>query len=143
MDCPKCESKSHVKQGYVGGRQRFKCKDCNFMYTVSHRGKSTKMKVDALKLYLEGMGFRGIGRFLGVSAVSVMNWIRKFGEEACKEPIKLGDSTIIELDELHTYIGSKKTIFGFGLRLTELQKRTLISRLAAEELRQEKSCIII
>ena len=41
----------------------------------------TSVKRQALQLYLEGLGFRSIGRFLGVSHVSVQKWIKKFGQE--------------------------------------------------------------
>jgi len=35
MDCPKCKSSHHVKDGIVnGGRQRYKCKDCLYRFTV-------------------------------------------------------------------------------------------------------------
>ncbi len=53
MNCPKCNSSSHNKNGIVGGRQRYKCHDCGYNYA------------------LEGLGFRSIGRVLGVSHVSV------------------------------------------------------------------------
>jgi hypothetical protein len=36
------------------------------------------MKKKALHLYLESLGFRFIGKFLGVSNVFVLNWIRSF-----------------------------------------------------------------
>ena len=113
MNCPRCSSESHVKQGYVGGRQRYKCKSCSYAYTVFLRGKPPEMKQLALQLYLEGMGFRGIGRVLKVSAVSVMNWIRKFGEQA-ESPDAGEPAQIVELDELHSYVGEKKITPGFG-----------------------------
>ncbi len=34
MNCPKCNSSSHKKNGIVGGRQRYKCHDCGYNYTV-------------------------------------------------------------------------------------------------------------
>jgi transposase len=59
---------------------------------------STSVKRQALQLYLEGLGFRSIGRFLGVSHVSVYNWMRKFGQEL--EDLKSeNDIEIVELDE--------------------------------------------
>jgi hypothetical protein len=68
------------------------------------------MKKQALQLYLEGLGFGSIGRVLGVSNVSVLNWIRSF----CKQLEALRKDTkeikIVELDEMHSYIGSKKTV---------------------------------
>jgi hypothetical protein len=140
MDCPKCKSTNYMKQGYVGARQRYKCKSCGYLYSVEYRGKPMKMKQDALKLYLEGMGYRGIGRFLKVSAVSVMNWIRKFGEEADKTVELITPAPIIEMDELHTYIGSKKTTNGFGRRSTDLRKNLLASKSVTGELKQVVNC---
>jgi len=75
MDCPKCASNKKVKSGIVKSRQRFKCKECGCNYTVEIKStaKPNSMKKDALHLYLEGLGFRSIGRLLGVSNVSVLN----------------------------------------------------------------------
>jgi transposase len=85
-----------------------------------------------LELYLEGLGFRSIGRFLNVSHVSVYNWIKLFGEEITK--IRSDQKIeVIEIDEMHTYIGSKKTTVGYGLLLIDMGKSLSIASLAAEE----------
>ncbi len=140
MDCPKCKSTSHIKDGQVGGRQRHRCKKCDFRYTVLERGKPMATKKLALQLYLEGLGFRSIGRVLKVSAVSVMNWIKLFGMIACETAELTADAPIIELDEIHTYVGEKKTTFGFGRQLTASQKSSLISRLEVVAFKREKGC---
>lgn len=67
-------------------------------------------KKKALQLYLEGVGFRSIGRLLKVSNVTVLNWIRSFGEQVKELQSKLGTIKVAELDEMHTYIGSKKLL---------------------------------
>jgi transposase-like protein len=36
------------------------------------------MEKQSLHLYLEGFGFRSIGKILGMSNVSIQNWIRSF-----------------------------------------------------------------
>jgi len=86
MNCPKCCGSERIKSGKIKGRQRYKCKKCGCNYTVaiksSAKPKSLKKKV--LHLYLEGLRFRSIGRFLGVSNVSILNWIRDFGEKVQK-----------------------------------------------------------
>ena len=62
-----------------------------------------------MQLYLEGLGFRLIGRFLGVSYVSVQKWIKKFGQE--EEGLKSeNEISIVEMDEMHTYISNKKIL---------------------------------
>jgi outer membrane scaffolding protein for murein synthesis (MipA/OmpV family) len=77
------------------------------------------MKRFALHLYLEGLGFRSIGRILGVSNVSVLKWIRAFGEQA--ESIRTEQNiAVVELDELHTYIGQKNVTVGYGLLLIDM-----------------------
>ncbi|AKB26729.1 Mobile element protein [Methanosarcina siciliae C2J] len=85
-----------------------------------------------MQLYLEGLGFRSIGRFLGVSHVSVQKWIKKFGQEI-EELKSENEISIVELDEMHTYIGNKKNIAGSGLLLIELGKSSSTALLVAEE----------
>ncbi len=65
MNCPKCNSSNHKNNGIVGGRQRYKCHDCGYNYTVELKSTafSASVKRQALQLYLEGLGFRSIGRF--------------------------------------------------------------------------------
>ncbi len=138
MNCPKCNSSSHKKNGIVGGRQRYKCHDCGYNYTVELKSTafSTYVKKQALQLYLEGLGFRSIGRVLGVSHVSVQRWIKKFGQEL--EDLKSeNEISIVEMDEMHTYIGNKQNIAGSGLLLIELRKSSSAALLAAEERKLE------
>ena len=136
--------------------QRYKCKGCGCNYTVDYEKTSAKDKKMrfALALYLEGLGFHSIARLLDVSHVTVMNWIlvlctkyavKKFGAALSlirnPKPVK-----IMELDEMHTYLGSKKTTAGFGLALilvlctkyeVERHENTLIWLLGTEAPPQE------
>ena len=138
MNCPKCTARKFVKNGIVKGRQRYLCKECKYCYTVSEIGKPSSLKKQAIRLYLEGLGFRSIERILKVSNVSVLNWVRKFGKEieAIREPE--GEIEIIEMDELHTYIQHKKTTVGFGLLLIGLGEGSSISCLVTEERKRDK-----
>ena len=118
MDCPKCKSNQYTKAGIVNGKQRYKCRKCHYFYTVAEKSTAKPMvtKRYALHLYLEGLGFRAIGRILGVSNVSVLKWIRAFGEQV--ESIKSEQHIdVVEMDELHTYIGQKNATAGYGLLL--------------------------
>ena len=118
--CPKCHSEACTKDGIVKNRQRYKCKSCGFRHTVSYQGISPDIKRQALELYLEGLGFRSIGRFLNCSHVSVYNWIKAHGESI--ESIRSSNHIdVVEMDEMHTYIGSKKTTAGSGLLLIEME----------------------
>ena len=134
MNCPRCKSIKNVKDGIVKGKQRHKCKDCNYRFTVEQKStaKSEKTKKQALQLYLEGLGFRSIGRFLSVSHVSVFQWIKKYGKQVddirSEEKIK-----VVEIDEMHTYIGHKKTTIGYGYLLIGMGKDLSTAYLAIEE----------
>jgi len=87
------------------------------------------VKRQALQLYLEGLGFRSIGRFLGVSHVSVYNWIKSFGNKVGE--LKSASAVeVVELDEMHSYVGDKKTIVGSGLLLIDMAKDSSIALLA-------------
>ena len=82
VSMPNCPRRSHdicVKSGKIISRQRYKCKACNYHYTVLARDAHKARERQALMLYLEGLGFRSIGRLLNVSHVSIYNWIKAFG----------------------------------------------------------------
>ena len=97
------------------------------------------MKKAALHLYLEGLGFRSIGRFLGVSNVSVLQWIRSFGKAIHDLFSESKEIEIVEVDEMHSYIGSKKTAVGYGLLLIDMGSDSSISLLATEAIGQHQS----
>lgn len=72
--CPKCKGMEAVKDGIVLNRQRYKCKKCNYRYTVAALGKPEKLKREALKLHSKGLSFREVAKVLNVGHVSVYNW---------------------------------------------------------------------
>ena len=123
MNCPKCKSSQYIKRGKIGARQRYRCKACTYQYTVTSKStvKSEKIRRMALELYLEGLGFRAIGRVLKISYGTVYKWVKKWGEEISKLANQK-EAKEVEIDELHTYIGSKKNTVGYGLLLIDLEK---------------------
>jgi transposase-like protein len=60
----------------------------------------------ALEMYLEGLGFRAIGRLLRISFGTVYQWIRKWGGTV-DLPVKKEPVCIVELDETHSYVMKK------------------------------------
>lgn len=114
-NCTKCNSENKVKNGFtISKRQNFKCKDCGCSFSVLCKsGNMTKKDKDLAKsMYLEGLGFRKIGRILNFSHVAIYNCIRKIGEkekeEFYKNKPKMATEKIIEIDEIHTYLHKKK-----------------------------------
>ena len=53
MKCSRCVSEEYCKDGIVQGRQRFKCKKCNYRYTVERKSdvKSSETRRLALEMY--------------------------------------------------------------------------------------------
>ena len=123
--------------GIVKCRQRFKCKRCNYHYTVAQKSdvKSSETKRLAFEMYLEGLGFRAIGRILKVSYVTVFQWVKKWGENL-ELPKRNEAIAVVELDEMHTYVSQKKTTDGYGLLLIDMEKG--LSLLSVATARQQQ-----
>jgi uncharacterized protein YjcR len=107
--------------------------------SIKSTAKPNSLKKQAFHLYLEGLGFRSIGRILGVSNVSVLNWIRDFGKKIQELSSDNKQIEMVEVDEMHSYISSKKTTVGYGLLLIDMEKDSSISLLAAEGKKQRKN----
>jgi transposase-like protein len=119
MECPRCKVGTHVKSGKNGGRQRYLCKFCGYHYSVERRGHAKEEKEYALRMVADGMSFRQVARLLEVSQVTIMRWVRAYGEHLLQQARKQLDSlqtviTQVELDELSTFIGKKNSDGGYG-----------------------------
>jgi len=132
MDCPKCKSYHHVKDGIVRGKQRYKCKECSYRYTVERKSdvKSQDTKRLALEMYLEGLGFRAIGRILKISYGTVYIWVKEWGGQI-SFPRRETIAKTAALDQMLHYVASKKTTTGYGLLLIDLEKNHSILSLDA------------
>jgi len=138
-NCPKCSSEKFIKNGLLRGKQRYQCKSCKYNFSKSYCGQfSPETKRQALELYLEGLGFRSIGRFLKCSHVSAYTWIRSFGKKLDGFRSNSGVE-VVELDEMHTYIGSKKTSVGSGLLLIDMGKDFSTSYWVQGKRKQEEN----
>ena len=115
MKCLKCGSEAIVKNGFMKGLQRYKCKNCSYQFTQeTPRGKPLKDKVLALTLYLSGLSMNMTGQIVGVSAQSVMRWIKMFYDKYAEMPLPEGTVQEVEIDEMHHYLSKKNTSFGSG-----------------------------
>lgn len=129
MGCPKCKSEWCVKSGFTNKRQRYLCKECGCNFTQSRKhGASIELKLQALKLYLEGMGFRAIGRVLNVSNVTVLNWVRYFGKSLknyvqTELPDDIRQIDVIEIDEMWHFTQKKNENYGSGLPSSVIRKK--------------------
>jgi transposase-like protein len=73
------------------------------------KGYSEELKQECLKMYLNGMGFRGIERVKGVHHTTIIYWVKQLGEKLPDVPKEDVIPEVGELDELETFVGSKKT----------------------------------
>ena len=121
MPCTKCHSNNTVKNGNHLGRQRYKCKECGYQFTLERqRGKDAEIKCLAIILYINGLSFRAIAKIVKVSHKAVFDWVKNFGLETYEKPQPKGD-VVIELDEMWHFLNSKKTNFGYGKHFVVLQ----------------------
>ena len=126
MHCPKCECTIKVKNGMTAGKQRYRCKQCGCNYTRSTpHGEPISKKKMAVQMYLEGMGFRSIGRVLEVSNVTILRWVRQAAQAVRDSRLWERSHTppaCIEIDEMWHYIQKNKTNFGCGLLMIETKQ---------------------
>ena len=110
--CPKCYSVE--RQNRAGrtpaGSQRYRCMVCGSKYTPEkkHHGYDAKVRRQAIRLYVDGMNFRRIARHLGIQHSTVSVWVKEYVRHLPEAPQPKKVKTA-EMDELFTFIGSKKT----------------------------------
>ncbi|WP_162910574.1 helix-turn-helix domain-containing protein [Hymenobacter oligotrophus] len=84
--------------------------------------------IKALQLYIEGVSYREIERLLGVSHVSVMNWVKKYGVKAPRQTEYHPTYQILNQKELTTFFQDTKNMKGAGLVVTELGDKFMLIR---------------
>lgn len=126
--CPRCEGQQVIKSGIINDRQRFQCKKCRYYFTVNKLGKEidSYYVTKALQLYIEGVSYREIERILGVSHVSVMNWVKKYRIKAPKNTDYRPTYKILNHKELCEYFADKGHLDGAGMMVTELGDKYML-----------------
>ncbi|MBR9854859.1 MAG: IS1 family transposase [Algicola sp.] len=126
--CPNCSYTEFTKAGIIKERQRYKCKSCSYYFTVPKLGKQIDdyFVNKALQLYLEGLTYREIERILGVSHVSVMNWVRKYNIKRPYNSKYHPTYKILNLTELQKYFQNPENLKGAGQLVTELGDKFML-----------------
>lgn len=90
------------------GSQRWFCQDCQRTYTpkAMPMGYGQAKHRQALRLYLEGMSYRAIGRMLEVHHQTVINWVEAHAAQLPEPPMS-DEVAVVELDELYTFVEKK------------------------------------
>ncbi|MBD2772570.1 IS1 family transposase [Iningainema tapete] len=111
MQCPYCETTEIRKNGKRRGKQNYICTHCGRQFIDVYnppKGYSDEIKQECLKLYVNGMGFRAIERSTGVHHTTIIYWVKQIGEQLPNAPQENEIPEVGELDELETFVGSKK-----------------------------------
>ena len=112
--CPYCHATTkQVKNGKNdSGSQRYQCGVCQRRYTPepNEHGYPDGVRQQAVKLSADGVSFRRIARHLGVDHGTVMNWVKAHSDQLPAAPLPEEKPLhIVEMDELYSFIGKKKT----------------------------------
>ena len=121
MECPECQSTHVSKNGIKRGKQNHRCVECGRQFVANpklHRGYSDEVRRLCLKMVVNGKGFRGIERVTDIHHTTILNWLKQVGSQLpdVYDPDDIPE--VGELDELQTFVGSKKTRSGSGQRST-------------------------
>ena len=115
LRCKRCGAEEQVKNGFMKGLQRHRCKACGLNFTdTPPRGMPLRVKVTAVLLYLSGLSMNRTAKLLGVSTPSVMAWIERFAEAYAQKPEPEGRALVVELDEMWHYLKKKPASSGSG-----------------------------
>jgi transposase-like protein len=111
MQCPECGATHIRKNGKRKGKQNHICVACGRQFIDAyepHRGYSDEVRRECLKMYVNGAGFRAIERVKGVHHTTVITWVKQVGEHLPDAYDPETTPEVGELDELETFVGSKK-----------------------------------
>ena len=132
LRCKRCGSEEHVKNGFMKGLQRYRCKACGLNFTdTPPRGMPLRVKVEAVLLYLSGLSMNRTAKLLGVSTPSVMAWIEQFAEVFAQKPEPEGRAVVVELDEMWHFLKKSGTSSGSGRLGIVLQAEWLTGNAGA------------
>jgi transposase len=110
MICKKCGLHKAVKSGVIGGRQRFRCKNCgcNFRFGDKRTNERTIIKkaLCILMYSTSNYSYRRLGKLFQTDHTLIYRWIREFGEHL-PEPKTSEEIKQLEFDELWHFIGLK------------------------------------
>ncbi len=125
MECPDCKSTHIRKNGHRRGKQNHICVNCGRQFVSNPQiqpGYSDDTRIICLRMYVNGMGFRGIERVTGIHHTTIIRWVMAVGQQLPDAYDPEDIPSVGELDELQTFVGSKKTKSGFGQQLTTFKQ---------------------
>lgn len=132
-NCARCNSEKIVKSGVIKEKQRYKCQECNFHFTVSSKGVSDKIKRFAIHLWLEGLSIRRISRILHISDVAIGKWLYPIKDTLNK--FRKQNIYTKELHSIEHFMISKEMFNQFGWLVIGMEENENICLLGTTETR--------
>ncbi len=115
LRCKRCGGGEHTRNGFMRGKQRYRCKACGLNFTATPpRGKPLALKITAVLLYVSGLSMNRTAKLVGVSTPTVQAWIEQFAKVYARKPEPEGRAVVIELDEMGHYLKTSPTSSGCG-----------------------------
>jgi transposase len=116
-----------VKNGFMQGQQRYKCKECGYNFIDKpRRGHGQPILALAVWLYLSGLSQRRIARLFGVSPPAVLKWIKTFALKNAPKPVPAGEgAAVVELDEMWHFLKKRPAKSGYGRLIVQIQDSSL------------------
>ena len=115
LACKRCGGEEHTKNGFMRGKQRYRCRACGLNFTdTPPRGMPLQVKVTAVLLYVSGLSMNRTAKLLGVSTPTIQAWIEQFAKVYAQKPAPEGRALVIELDEMWHYVKKSRASSGSG-----------------------------
>ena len=106
MQCGKCQGNRNVKNGLRKGKQCWICRDCGTQFTGDQSFIDNEKRV-ALTLAAFGQSTRKIGRLLGYSHVTILNWIREFERKRESRDPLADEKAFLDIGEMCAFLSTR------------------------------------
>src|SRR4051794_3870941 len=115
LRCKRCGAEEHVRNGFMKGLQRYRCKACGLNFTdTPPRGMPLRVKVTAALLYLSGLSMNRPAKLLGGPPPSVMPGLEQFAKACPRTPEPEGHARAVEVDGMWHFLKKRPTSPGCG-----------------------------
>ena len=115
ISCKNCQQTNTIKNGFVRGKQRYKCHTCHYTFVVGderHKLETDLKKALSVILYSLGKASFGfLAKLFGVSRTTPYYWIRDIAATT-EEPVIASNIHEIDFDEMWHFVQSKKSNSG-------------------------------
>ena len=115
IPCKNCQQTNTVKNGFIRGKQRYKCHACHYTFVVGderHKPENDLKKALSVILYSLGKASFGfLAKLFGVSRTTTYYWMRDIAATT-EEPAIADNIREIDFDEMWHFIQSKKRSSG-------------------------------